>query len=588
MVSTKTFLKNIKPYIMNRKNKLSYLLILTVLLITSGCSNDDNGAGNTEVSLQDLQVALDENPSDGQAIGTIQVTGGTAMNFSINSQSPSGAMSINSSSGELTVADASLFDFETNPTLTATVNAENAESPVTVTINLNNLNEVTAQSLEVTIDENPTNGQSLGVLQTNGSGNLNFNIDSQTPAGAMSIDSATGELTVADASLFDFETNPTLLASVSFDDAINPVTVTINLNDVVEWSAQDLSTDIDENPTDGQVVGTIQVNGSGTFSFSITSQTPPGALSVDASTGELSVVDPNLFDYETNPIITATILVDGGANTATVTATINLNDVDEVAAQNTDLTIDENPSNGDVIGVLQASGSNLSYTITFQNPVGAFNIDQNTGELSVADESLFDFETNPNMLATISVDNGMQSVSANAFVALNDLNEVGEFKYGGVIFWVDPASNNSEGLVMALTNQSSSSTWGCSGVLTGSAGATIGTGETNTTAIISAGCTTSGTAAEIVSNLSLNGYDDWFLPSSDEWIEVYNNLSIIQPVILSNGGDDFLTQYWSSTENDAYNAEFIVFSGPGAGTIYSFLNKTSSVATRAIRAWTDF
>lgn len=587
MVSTKNFFKNIKPYVMNRKNKLSYLLILTVLLITSGCSNDDDGAGNTEVSLQDLQVALDENPSDGQAIGTIQVTGGTAMNFSINSQSPSGAMSINSSSGELTVADASLFDFETNPTLTATVNAENAESPVTVTINLNNLNEVTAQSLEVTIDENPTNGQSLGVLQTNGSGNLNFNIDSQTPAGAMSIDSATGELTVADASLFDFETNPTLLASVSFDDAINPVTVTINLNDVVEWSAQDLSTDIDENPTDGQVVGTIQVNGSGTFSFSITSQTPPGALSVDASTGELSVVDPNLFDYETNPIITATILVDGGANSATVTATINLNDVDELSAQNTNLTIDENPSNGDVIGALQASGSNLTYAITFQNPAGAFSIDQNTGELSVADESLFDFETNPNMLATISVSNGTQSVSANAFVALNDVNEIGEYKFGGVIFWINPTGD--EGLVIAITNQSSSSTWGCSGVLTGSAGVTIGTGETNTTAIISAGCATSGTAAELVSNLSLNGYDDWFLPSSDEWIEVYNNLPIIQTVILSNGGDDFLTQYWSSTENNAYNAELIVFSGPAAGTIYSFVNKTSDVvATRAIRAWTDF
>ena len=31
------------------------------------------------------------------------------------------------------------------------------------------------------------------------------------------------------------------------------------------------------------------------------------------------------------------------------------------------------------------------------------NIDQNTGELSVADETLFDFETNPSMLAVISV-----------------------------------------------------------------------------------------------------------------------------------------------------------------------------------------
>ena len=568
---------------MSKKNKLSYLFLLTVLLLTYSCSNDDDTT--IKVNLEGLEVTIDENPADGETIGTIQTDEGMALNFNITSQTPSGALNIDSGSGEVTVADASLFDFETNPTITATVTAENSENSANITINLNNVAEVSAQNLVVTLDENPVDGQVIGSVQVTGNAS-GFSLASQSPAGAMNINSNTGELTVADASLFDYETNPTLTAIVSIVDAENPVTVTIDLNDVVELSAQDLTTDMDENPTDGQIVGTIQVNGSGTLSFSITSQTPTGALSIDAGTGELSVVDPNLFDFETNPVITATILVDNGAETATAAVTINLNDVDEVAAQNTDLTLDENPSNGDVIGALQASGSNLSYAITFQNPAGAFSIDQNTGELSVADETLFDFETNPDMLATISVSNGTQSVSANAFVALNDVNEIGEYKFGGVIFWVNPTGD--EGLVIALTNQSSSSTWGCSGVLTGAAGATIGTGETNTTAIISAGCATSGTAAELVSNLSLNGYDDWFLPSSDEWIEVYNNLSIIQPVILSNGGDDFLMQYWSSTENDAYNAEFIVFSGPAAGTIYSYLNKTSSASTRAIRAWTDF
>ena len=568
---------------MSKKNKLSYLFLLTVLLLTYSCSNDDDTT--IKVNLEGLEVTIDETPADGETIGTIQTDEGMALNFNITSQTPSGALNIDSGSGEVTVADASLFDFETNPTITATVTAENSENSANITINLNNVAEVSAQNLVVTLDENPVDGQVIGSVQVTGNAS-GFSLASQSPAGAMNINSNTGELTVADASLFDYETNPTLTAIVSIVDAENPVTVTIDLNDVVELSAQDLTTDMDENPTDGQIVGTIQVNGSGTLSFSITSQTPTGALSIDAGTGELSVVDPNLFDFETNPVITATILVDNGAETATAAVTINLNDVDEVAAQNTDLTLDENPSNGDVIGALQASGSNLSYAITFQNPAGAFSIDQNTGELSVADETLFDFETNPDMLATISVSNGTQSVSANAFVALNDVNEIGEYKFGGVIFWVNPTGD--EGLVIALTNQSSSSTWGCSGVLTGAAGATIGTGETNTTAIISAGCATSGTAAELVSNLSLNGYDDWFLPSSDEWIEVYNNLSIIQPVILSNGGDDFLMQYWSSTENDAYNAEFIVFSGPAAGTIYSYLNKTSSASTRAIRAWTDF
>jgi len=567
---------------MFKKNKLSYLFLLTVLLLTLGCSNDDDTS--IEVNLQNLEVTIDENPANGEIIGTIQTDGGEALNLSIASQTPSGALTIDSDSGELTVADALLFDFESNPTITATVTAENAENTVTVTINLNNVNEVSAQGFETTIDENPTEGQVLGTIQASG-GASGFSITGQSPSGALEIDSSSGELIVVDATLFDYETNPTITATVSIVDADSPVTVTVNLNNVIEITVQDLTVDIDENPTDGQIVGTIQVNGSGTLSFSITSQTPTGALSIDAGTGELSVIDPNLFDYETNPVITATILVDDGAETATATATINLNDVDEVAAQNTNLTLDENPSNGDIIGALQASGFNLSYAITFQNPAGAFTIDQNTGELSVADETLFDFETNPNMLATISVSNGTQSVSANAFVALNDVNEIGEYKYGGVIFWMNPTGD--EGLVIALTNQSSSSTWGCSGVLTGSAGATIGTGETNTTAIISAGCATPGTAAELVSNLSLNGYDDWFLPSSDELIEVYNNLSIIQPVILSNGGDDFLSSYWSSTENDAYNADFIVFSPPGAGTAYSF-SKTSAAATRAIRAWTDF
>jgi hypothetical protein len=568
---------------MSKKFTIINLLMLAAVLAFFGCNNDDDQVAL--VNLQNLEVTIDENPTDGTTVGTVQTDGGTASNLSIASQTPSGALNIDSSSGELTVADASLFDYESNPTITATVTADNAENSASISINLNNVAEVSGQNLELTIDENPSGGQLLGTLQTSG-GASGFTITAQSPNGAMDIDSNSGELTVADASLFDYEANPTLTATVSIADAENPVIVTVNLNDVLEINVQDFTVSVDENPTDGQVLGTVQANGSGTLSFSITSQTPTGAIALNATTGEISVIDPTLFDFETNPIITAEISVTDGVETTAVTATINLIDVDEVSATNTDLTIDENPSNGDIIGTLQASGSNLTYTITFQNPAGAFDINQNTGELSVADETLFDFETNPNMLATISVSNGTQSVSANAFVALNDVNEIGEYKFGGVIFWMNPTGD--EGLVIALTNQSSSSTWGCSGVLTGSAGAAIGTGETNTTAIISAGCATSGTAAELVSNLSLNGYNDWFLPSSDEWIEVYNNLATIQPVILSNGGDDFLMQYWSSTENDAYNAEFIVFSGPSAGTIYSFLNKTSDVATRAIRAWSDF
>lgn len=431
---------------MNNKLKTIYLTV-SLLFLCVACNNDDDGA--VTVTLSDLEVTLDENPQEGDSVGTVQTDVSTT-NFNIVSQAPAGALNIDGSTGELTVANATLFDFETHPTITATVTADNAENSASITINLNNVNEVSGQNLEVTIDENPAEGQVIGSLQTIGNAS-GFAITSQTPSGAMGIDFNSGELTVLDASLFDFETNPVLTATVSIEDADYPVTVTVNLENVIEVTAQDLTVSIDENPTDGQVLGTVQANSNSTLAFSFTSQSPMGAMAIDAATGELTVIDPNLFDFETNPVITAEISVTDGAETATATATINLNDVDEVSATNTDLTIDENPSNGDVVGTIQASGSNLTYTITFQNPAGAFTIDQNTGELSVADETLFDFETNPNMLATISVSNGTETVSANAFVELNDLNEIGEFKYGGVIFWIDPTSNNSEGLVCAIS-----------------------------------------------------------------------------------------------------------------------------------------
>lgn len=91
----------------------------------------------------------------------MQTIGGWALAFSITAQTPEGALNINASTGELEVADAKLFDFETNPQLIATVKVDGATNTGTVTVNLTNL-EVTVQNLMVTMDENPTNGESVG------------------------------------------------------------------------------------------------------------------------------------------------------------------------------------------------------------------------------------------------------------------------------------------------------------------------------------------------------------------------------------------------------------------------------------------
>lgn len=472
-----------------------------------------------------------------------------------------------------------IINFLVLPLLLTALSCNNDDDPVVINL----------QDLEVSIDENPTTGQVVGTVLNDGTSPLSYSITSQTPTGALSINSSSGELTVADATLFDFETNPIITAIVGATEASNTALVTINLNNENELTIQDFSVAIDENPTDGQSIGTVQAIGEGTLTYSITTQTPAGALSINANTGELTVIDPNLFDFETNPVITATISVSYVGNSATAIATITLNDVDEISVEDLTVNITENAVNGQVVGTLQASASSsLTYTITFQNPSGAFNIDQNTGELSVADETLFDFEINPNMLATISIDNGTYSVSANAFVALNDLNEIGEYKFGGVIFWIDPTSNNSTGLVCTITdiNNGSPTTWSNGVNLDIVTSAQIGTGQANTTAIVNLQGT-GNYAAYFTDNLTLNNYSDWYLPSVDELVEMYQNRTIINTTALANGGTSFNAINWSSTQSEIDRIEVIFFVDNQTYTSVIFKDFSNGYI-RAIRAFTDF
>ncbi len=112
-------------------------LAVFVLILSVSCNSDD---GTVVVNLQDLAVTLDENPLNGDVVGTVQ-SDVTTTNFSITSQSPSGALAINTNTGELTIADAMLFDFETNPSITANVTADNAANLAIITIDLNDLFE---------------------------------------------------------------------------------------------------------------------------------------------------------------------------------------------------------------------------------------------------------------------------------------------------------------------------------------------------------------------------------------------------------------------------------------------------------------
>lgn len=161
---------------------------------------------------------------------------------------------------------------------------------------------------------------------------------------------------------------------------------------------------------------------------------------------------------------------------------------------------------------------------------------------------------------------------------------IGDSHEGGIIFYLD---GNGGGLVAAESDQSVDSEWGCDGTnITGAEGTAIGTGAQNTIDIVNANCTTgtgNSVAAKLCDTLTLNGYNDWFLPSKDELNEMYENIGPGASGSNQNIGNfaGALTWYWSSTEFGA--ADSFLFSFYDGSSYESY--KTNTYSVRAVRAF---
>ncbi|MBL4706450.1 MAG: DUF1566 domain-containing protein [Flavobacteriales bacterium] len=242
-----------------------------------------------------------------------------------------------------------------------------------------------------------------------------------------------------------------------------------------------------------------------------------------------------------------------------------------VYADDFSVTIAENPIANSELGTIIATTekSYITYTLISESVDDALEVDPSSGALTVKTASLFNFEINPTITAQVEADNGRSSDISQITITLTDVIEVpaavGNFRDGGVVFWVNPLDIH-QGMVCAVFDQSSSGAgWGCwdifsSTLISGANGTAVGTGAQNTIDIL-AECTTSGTAADICMNLSLNGYNDWFLPSKDEMTEMYNNMAAINTTATANGGTTFdeSVLYWTSTQHDADKAFDIYF-----------------------------
>jgi hypothetical protein len=160
------------------------------------------------------------------------------------------------------------------------------------------------------------------------------------------------------------------------------------------------------------------------------------------------------------------------------------------------------------------------------------------------------------------------------------IGQIGDTLFGGIVFYVDETGQH--GLVASLESLGPYF-WSChQGSVNGANEEIIGTGYQNTLDIINDGCVNHEelevlSGAHAAFHFDAQGYNDWFLPSKYELIEMFNTISGVWEI--NNGFFEY--PYWSSTQKWGGNAWIVSFSD---GQVL-YMGKFNNYYVRPIRSF---
>ncbi len=250
-----------------------------------------------------------------------------------------GRFAINPSSGVVTVANAGLLDFETATSHTITVQASDGKGGASTqdfTIAVTNANPTTptdSNNAANSVVEGAANGTPVGITASasdvNGPTATYSLINSA--GGRFAVDSSTGIVTVANASLLDFESATSHTITVQASDgkggtSTQDFTINVtNANPTTPTDSNSAANAVLEAAPNGTAVGitanSTDPNGPA-IAYSLTDNAG-GRFAIDPSTGIVTVANSALLDFQVAPSHTIIVQAsDGHGGTATQPFTI--------------------------------------------------------------------------------------------------------------------------------------------------------------------------------------------------------------------------------------------------------------------------
>lgn len=331
-----------------------------------------------------------------------------------------------------------LFDFESSNTYNIRVlvtDDAGAQYSKDFDITIQDVNEApTASGNRFSIDENTPVSSLVGLVNGIDPENqtLNYSITDGNELGAFQIDAQTGEITIANAEFIDFESHPTFQLTVEISDGelTTEAIIHVDLNDLNEPpSSSDEAFELDENAAIGTNVGSVVGIDpeSDELAFYVIDGNELGAFALDIQTGSITIAEAEPINFEFNPNFILTVAIDDGQLESTAEIRIDLRDINESPTiQGSTFAIEENSAPGTAVGTVQSADEDndpLVLAISSGNEDGAFRVDAQTGEITVADSAPLDYESTKAFILSVVVTDGEFAATAIIIVNLEDVVE---------------------------------------------------------------------------------------------------------------------------------------------------------------------